>query len=506
VSDVVLALRGISKTFGGQRALDSIDLEILGGEVHALVGENGSGKSTLIKVLSGYHHPDPGGVVEVGGRMLPLGNPHESRRRGLRFVHQDLGLIDQFTALESFGHTSGFPGGVTGIDWRTLRATAEGLLDRVGIRIDLDRRVGDLTAVERTAVAIARCLDDSQLGAPMLLVLDEPTAALPGDDVERLFGIVREVAASGVAVLYVSHRLDEVMVLSDRVTAIRDGRFVATVPTERLDKPAIVRMIVGSELEDDTAYVRPVDGTGHRLEARGVSAPTLHGVSFTAEPGEILGFAGLDGSGRDAIARVLVGDAGGADRVLIDGVPFDTAGGPAAAARAGVALVLANRDRGAAVGGMTIAENVTHVSVARSRRLLLDRRGEPSRVAAWIERLSIRPPDPTRDYATLSGGNRQKVVFAKWLDIDPTVLILDDPTSGVDIGARRSMYSQIREVATRGVPVIVASSDLEDLVRLCTRVVVLVEGRVGAELTGTDITEARMTIEMSASNHRRKAG
>lgn len=498
MSDPILALRGISKTFGRQLALDDVEFEVRAGEVHALVGENGSGKSTLIKILSGYHVPDHGGSVNVDGEALHLGSPEASRQQGLRFVHQDLGLIDEFTALENFGVTSGFPGPPGSIQWRKLRSRATELLGRVGVDLDLDAPASSLSAVQRTALAIARCLDDAQLGAPRILVLDEPTAALPVDDVERLFAIVRDVAAHGVGVIYVSHRLDEVLALSDRITAIRDGRIVGTVDAADVDRTSLVNLIIGSDLEPDAAPPIPAGG-GRTMIVSGLSAPTLAPVSFQVESGEILGIAGLDGSGREAWVRGLVGAVPGADveRLEVDGAPM-IGRGPAAAARAGIALVLANRDPAAAVRGFTIGENVTLVSLSTATQAFVRRGDERRRVDRWIQELDIRPPESDRDYGTLSGGNRQKVIFAKWLDIAPVVLLLDDPTSGVDVGARRSMYAQIREVAGSGVPVVIASSDLEDLARLCTRVFVLSAGHVVAELQRHEITEARMTYEMSA--------
>lgn len=500
MSGVVLALRGISKTFGGQRALADVDIEIREGEVHALVGENGSGKSTLIKILSGYHQPDPGGTIEVDGDPLRPGSPEESRRAGLRFVHQDLGLIDKFSALENFGVTSGFPRRWWGIDWASLRHTATGLLERVGIRIDLDRPVGELTAVERTGLAIARSLDDTQLGAARLLVLDEPTAALPVDDVDRLFEIVRDVAARGVTVIYVSHRLDEVMQLSDRITVLRDGRVMTTTDTAGLNRDALVSLIVGSDLAADDPVERHPGGGDMAVRARGYATTTVQGVDFTVGRGEILGIAGLDGSGRETFARGLVGDARGSVESLEVGGAFVSRLRPREAASAGIALVLANRDEGAAVRGMSISENITLAGLrAVTTAGFIVAARERTRVARWIEALEIRPAQPRRDYATLSGGNRQKVIFAKWLNIEPRLLVLDDPTSGVDVGARRAMYVQIREVTAGGIPVIVASSDLEDLIRLCDRVLVLVGGRVAAELSGDAITEHRITIEMSAS-------
>lgn len=493
-----LVLRGVSKTFGDQRALQDASLSIAEGEVHALVGENGSGKSTLIKVLSGFHQPDPGGEVLVAGVPLKLGSPEESRRVGLRFVHQDLGLIEEFSTIENFGLIGGFPRGPLGINWQPLRAIATETLARVGVTLDLDAPVSTLTAVERTALAIARCLDDSELGAPQLLVLDEPTAALPAADVARLFKIVREVAARGVAVMYVSHRLDEVTELCSGITALRDGRVVASTTTEGMDRGSLAELIVGQHIAD-AAERRPApSGQIPSVRIRGLRSTTLGSFDLDLAPGEIVGVAGLDGSGRETLATALYGDAqGSADEVVIAEQPL-TELSPSAAIEAGIALILANRERGAAVRGMSLAENITMAGLDTLTRFgVINRQAERARVSWWMDQLDIRPRDSSRDYATLSGGNRQKVIFAKWLELGPRLLVMDDPTSGVDIGARRMMYEQVASVAASGTPVLVASSDLEDLTQLCDRVLVLVDGHVTEQLQGTEISEQRIIVAMS---------
>lgn len=498
MTDVALALRGVSKTFGDARALQDVSLTIAAGEVHALVGENGSGKSTLIKILSGFHHPDHGGEVFVAGSPLKLGSPEDSRHSGLRFVHQDLGLIEAFSAIENFGLTSGFPRGTFGIDWAPLRKIATESLARVGVTIDLDAPVSTLSAVERTALAVARCLDDSELGPARLLVLDEPTAALPVDDVERLFEIVREVAARGVAVMYVSHRLDEVTQLCTGITALRDGRVVASTTTAGLDRAGLAALIVGEEIAADDERRPAPTGQPARVSISGLSSTTLRQFDVELAPGEIVGVAGLDGSGRETVASALYGDANGrAETVVIDGEQLESLT-PAAAIRAGIALVLANREPGAAVRGMSIAENLTMGDIDGLTRFgVINKAAEKQRVDLWMERLDIRPRVPNRDYAALSGGNRQKVIFGKWLNVEPRLLVMDDPTSGVDIGARKAMYEQVRDVAATGTPVLVASSDLEDLTRLCDRVLVLVDGQVSEQLHGSEISEHRLIVAMS---------
>lgn len=493
-----VSLKSVSKTFGDQRALRDVSFDIAKGEIHALVGENGSGKSTLIKVLSGFHEPDPGSEVFVGDTVLPFSDTEASRKLGLRFVHQDLGLIEQFSVIENFGLTSGFNTGIFGIDWEPLSEIAHACLARVGVTLDLHAQVSTLTAVERTALAIARTLDDSDLGTPKLLVLDEPTAALPTEDAERLFGIVREVASHGVGIMYVSHRLDEVMELCGNVTAIRDGAVVGSGETWEFDRASLAELIVGSQVAEDDARVAPKTGLPPIVQVRGLTTTTLAPLDFDIAPGEIVGVVGLDGSGRETVAHGLYGDAEGrADYVDVAGTRI-TALSPEASMRAGIGLVLANREKGAAIGGMSIRENLTLVRlVENDRDYLIDRAEEKVQAERLMTELDIRPFDADRDYATLSGGNKQKVIFGKWLLLQPNFLVLDDPTSGVDVGARRGMYGVIQEAAAAGAAVLVASSDVEDIARLCHRVLVLIDGKVSQVLLGDEITESRLAEAVS---------
>lgn len=498
MTNVALTLRNVSKTFGDQRALRDVTFDIAEGEIHALVGENGSGKSTLIKIISGFHEPDPGSEVFVDGQSLHFSNTDNSRKLGLRFVHQDLGLIEQFSAIENFGLTSGFNSKLLGINWEPLKKIANQCLARVGVKIDLNAPVSTLTAVERTALAIARTLDDSDLGTPKLLVLDEPTAALPTDDVERLFEIVREVASQGVGVMYVSHRLDEVTELCTNITAIRDGQVVGSGLTSSFDRKSLAELIVGSEVAEDDERRPAPTGKTPLVQVRGLETTTLLPLNLDLAPGEIVGIVGLDGSGRESVARGFYGAAGSRIDKLSVGKVSLTELSPLISIEAGIGLVLANREPGAAIRGMTIKENLTLACLSTFvKNGVIDGKQEDARAAELMTQLDIRPRALERDYATLSGGNRQKVIFGKWLSLEPKLLILDDPTSGVDVGARRAMYGEIHRVAAEGTAVLVSSSDLEDIARLCDRVLVLLNGEVSAVLTGAEITESRMAEAIS---------
>lgn len=492
----LVSIEHLSKTFPGQRALNDVSLTIDSAEIHALVGENGSGKSTLIKVLSGFHVPDAGGRILIDGEALPFGTPEASRRLGLRFVHQDLALIDQLSAADNVGIESGFRRGRGGhILWQEQQEHARRLMANIGVEVDVRRPVAELRPVDRSTIAIARALDDAE-GAIRLLVLDEPTAALPPAEVDALFRVLREVAASGVSILYVSHRLDEILGLAARVSVLRDGTFQGTHPAAGMERQHLIRLIVG---EDSTNQVmasqqaarkrEPITGSGG-FTFRGIRTDRLAGVDLTVGQGEILGVAGLTGSGREEMAAALCG-AIPAELTLTtpDGSQSNRMT-PRRAKALGIALVLANRHPAAAIRQFTVRENVT-LPVLKDYSHLgrVNTSHEKDAVRSAIRSVDLRPPDPERAYEMLSGGNKQKTILAKWLNTTPKLLVLDDPTSGVDIGARHAIYDLVRERTAQGVSVVICSSDIEDLVGVCDRVVTLVGGIVTGALIRTDITE-----------------
>lgn len=495
----------LSKTFPGQRALEGVNLEIARGEVHGLLGENGSGKSTLIKVLSGLHTPDAGSRVEIHGSPLRFGSSADAARLGLRFVHQNLGIINQMTAVENVALASGYevrPG--FPIRLREQAARVGELLDRFGVDVPLDRPLGGCRAVDRSIVAIVRALDGLDLDRGVL-VLDEPTAALPPQEVGQLFRIVREVTRQGVTTVYVSHRLDEIFELVDRVSVLRDGRMQGTRSVAELDHRSLIEMILGvvparvgthrdpdSHMtgSDQTVSAVPTDSPVVRLRVEGLRSPALGGVSFSVAPGEVLGIAGLLGSGRDELAYALVGAVPcSTDSLVLDGRALPRPMNPTRARRSGIGLVPGNRRAGSAIGSFTVRENVTITDLRGVSRLArISRRQENDVATRWIDALDLRPPDPERVFALLSGGNQQKAILAKWFNIDPRVVVMDDPTSGIDVGARQTIYGVIRDQAATGTSFIVCSSDQEDLVELCDRVLVLRDGTIHRELSADEIT------------------
>jgi len=497
VSVASVDIRNLSKTFAGQRALTDVDMAVAPGEIHALLGQNGSGKSTLIKVLAGVYTPDPGSEISVFGETLRPSLPRESRRLGLQFVHQALGIIGELTAVENIAIGFGYRrrGGVF-IDWRSQRTKTRRLLAKLAVEFDIDAPVSVLRPVDRTAIAIARALDDDDAEV-RVLVLDEPTAALPPHEVDLLFGLVRQASEAGTSVIYVSHRLNEIFELADRATVLRDGVNQGTVRMSDIDPAELVRMIVGETLEVGGPRAPRADSHGDvALSVSNLLGFRLDDIAFEVRAGEVLGIAGLTGSGREELAGALVGEGQASVTLEAAGARVDNPT-PRQAMALGVVLVLPNRAVGAAAKEMTVAENITLPSLERYGRMgFVRRRSEDAAATRWIDKLQIRPRDPERAYSLLSGGNQQKVILAKWLNASPKVIVVDDPTSGVDVGARQAIYDLIREEAARGIAFVVCSSDSDDLCAVCDRVLVLHEGRFTAELTGSDIEESNLLLAM----------
>jgi ribose transport system ATP-binding protein len=499
-----LAARSVAKTFAGTRALSGVDLEVGAGQVHALLGENGSGKSTFIKVLSGYHRPDEGAEVLVAGEPLPFGSPGASLAAGCRFVHQDLGLVLDSTVLDNLSFGAGFPTRLLTIRKRESHARARDALALVGLDLDPSLRVRDLAAAERTGLAVARALLPDPASVPRLLVLDEPTATLPVEEVDRLLDLVQRVAASGVGVLYVSHRLDETFRIADAVTVLRDGHVQAARPVAGLTRPQLVELLVGGELERASAEAERLEEEHQRagasrpaLEVRDLHGAGLRGVSFSVEPGTIVGVAGLTGSGRETLLPTVFG-ALGRDQgsVVVDGRELRSTT-PAGAKAAGLAYLPPDRKVSAGLLGLTTRENLTLARLRPFARAGTVRRPlEAREVAAWSRRLKVAPEHAAElPLAALSGGNQQKVLFAKWLRLEPKVFLLDEPTQGVDIGAKALLHHELVAAAASGTAVVISSTDADELAALCQRVLIVRDGAVVDELSGAQLSVPTITRE-----------
>ncbi|MFF0095258.1 sugar ABC transporter ATP-binding protein [Streptomyces canus] len=497
----VLSITGLSKRFGGTQALCDVDLDIARGEIHALVGPNGSGKSTLIKILAGYHHADAGADARLDGEPFDLGSDHDR----LRFVHQELGLVGELSAMDNLALSRGFARSRLGnIRWRVQEQRTVELVHRFGLDIDVRRPLVDATPVQRTVVAIAAALQGWEADQG-LLVLDEPTAVLPPGEVGKLLDIVREVRRGGASVLYVSHRLDEIFQVADRVTVIRGGRRIATRPVRELTPQGLASLMSGEATERSAGRpkVPATSRSGESaLEARELTGGPLRGLDFSLARGELLGVTGLAGSGHDVLPYVVTGawsgDVQGQLRCPARSPEWSDA---SRAARLGIPLVPGDRAAQGVIAAFSVAENLTLPLLSRFRtgRRLLDGRHEARLVDDWVERVGIRTAGRDAPITTLSGGNQQKVVMARCLALEPEVLVLCEPTAGVDIATRLQLYDLIKEQAAQGLGVIVSSSDVGDLLALCTRVLVLRDGQVVREIAGDAITEPTLVHAMEGT-------
>ncbi|WUN57471.1 sugar ABC transporter ATP-binding protein [Rhodococcus sp. NBC_00294] len=485
----------MSKTFGDTRVLHDVDLEIAGGEVHALVGQNGSGKSTLIKILAGFHDADPGASVFVDGRPEVLGDPDGIHAAGVRFVHQDLGLVPALSVVDNLALGHGYDTGRGGrIRWSWATHTARDALRAVGYELDVTRAVEDLQPVERTAVAIARALQSAR-GEMSVLVLDEPTATMPKAEVQRLFEIIDTVRAQNVGILYVSHHLEEIFELADTMTVLVDGRRVATKRRGEVDRSSLVDLMTGGVVDAARRRTGSV-GTDVLLSLNSVSGTELVDLDLEVRAGEVVGVAGITGSGREELCSLVFGSRPRTGNITVRDRAL-TSGRPDHGMKLGVALVPANRLRDGVIVGLNVRENLNLTTV---RRLVRHARISPKRDVGQAREISrkmtVKAPSIEASIEALSGGNQQKVVIGKWLQTDPCVLLLDEPTQGVDVAAKAEIHHLIDSAAESGVGVLVCSSDEAELERLCDRVVVLRHGGVVGELVGSDIDTKRL-VRMS---------
>ena len=485
---------GVSKRFAGVTALDRVDFDLSAGEVHALVGENGAGKSTLMKILSGVH-TDYGGEVRIDGVAAHFASVRDAELAGVAIIHQELNLVPELgVAANIFLGREPLIAGLI-LDRRAMVAAGRRLLDRLGIELDPEARVAGLRVGEQQLVEIAKALS---LEA-RILIMDEPTSALTPAECARLFRIVRQLAADGVGVVYISHRLDEVSALADRVTVLRDGRHVVTAPIAEMDRDRMIAAMVGRKT---IAGTHPSGASGGRpvLEVRGLSLEVpirrgwhrvLDGVSFEVGSGEVLGIAGLLGSGRTEILETLFGASAGrrSGAVRIEGVPVEVRS-PRDARRLGIALVTEDRKAKGLHLDASIRDNVTLPSLARLARLgIRSARGEAEMASQAVRRLGVRCTGIEQVAATLSGGNQQKVVIGKWLATRPRVLLLDEPTRGIDVGAKQEIYDLVRTLAGEGLAIVMVSSELPELLLLADRIMVVSEGRRTGILSRAEASE-----------------
>jgi ribose transport system ATP-binding protein len=489
---------GLTKSFGGALALDGVDLTVLPGEVHGLLGENGSGKSTLIKILAGYHTPE-GGRLVVNGRevTLPLA-PGQPQQLGLEFVHQDLGLVSSLTVAENLYMSEIVkPANRFFVSWSRRSDQARDVFARYGVAIDPDATIEGIRPVERALVAIVRALEGLRRATgdePTLLVLDEPTVFLPQNEVALLFDFVRQIAGRGSSVLFVSHDLAEVRQITDRVTVLRDGRVAGSVVTADTPPRELVNLILGQELQEMAAIEQQVQTGEVVLEVRGLTTRWLHDVSFQLHPGEVLGLTGLVGSGYEDAVYAIFGaiPAEGGSLVMGGEERAVTAMTPQAAMARGIALVPGDRQNSGSIPTLPASDNINLLVLDGYFRAGRLRQGDlDANAKALMDEFDVRPPRPDLDYGSFSGGNQQKAMMAKWKQINPAVMLLHEPTQGVDVGARQQIWSMIR-TSTDTSSTICASSDYEQLAAICDRVGVIARGRLVGYLTGAELTKERI--------------
>ncbi|UWE09942.1 sugar ABC transporter ATP-binding protein [Actinacidiphila bryophytorum] len=491
----VLALDGVSKSFGAVRALREVSLALYAGEAHALAGENGAGKSTLIKILAGVHRPDAGTVL-LDGVPVALHGPADARDAGVAVIYQEPALFPDLSVAEnifvgrqprrSFGR----------VDHRAVSEAAAGLFRRLGVAMDPGRPARGLSIADQQLVEIAKALSFRA----RVLIMDEPTAALTGSEVARLFGVVRALQAGGTAVLFISHRLEEVFALCGHVTTLRDGALVASEDVAGLTQDDLVRRMVGRDL--DELYPKQHTDPGdvalgvHRLTREGVFTD----VSFEVRRGEIVGLAGLVGAGRSEVARAVFGvDRWDAGEVRVDGRRLRP-GAPSLAMDAGLALVPEDRRAQGLVMGMSVERNINLTGFgATSTAGLMKRGAERRRAVDWAVRLQVKYARLADAVGTLSGGNQQKVVLAKWLATGPRVLIVDEPTRGIDVGTKAEVHRLLSRLAADGVAVLMISSDLPEILGMADRVLVMHEGRLVAEIPRAQATEESVMAAATGS-------
>ena len=493
----LLTVTGIVKSFAGVRALNGVSFDLRHGEVHALVGENGAGKSTLIKVISGAETPDAG-TIEINGQKPHRLDPATAKALGIAAIHQQPALFPHLTVAENIAVAVESGGLFRRVDWRARRERAAELLARLGAVIAPDRPVGTLSLPEQQLLEIAKALG---LDAG-IIVMDEPTASLTTHEVDRLFSVIGRLREAGKSIVYISHRLEEVSALADRVTVLRDGETVATMARADVTAAALIERMVGRPLA--AVYPkRPVAPGEIALELRGVSSRVagIRNVSFTVRHGEIVGVAGLVGAGRTPLAEVIFGltplDSG---EVLLDGEPVQVSS-PATAIERGIAYLPEDRRQHGVVLPMPVSANMTIATLSKvSRYGLIDRRAETDNAQTYVDRLRIKTASVDDDVESLSGGNQQKVALARWLATTPRVLILDEPTQGIDVGSKSEIHALMQELVERGLAIVMISSELPEILGMADRVVVMRGGTIAGTLVRADATaSAIMTLAVQGA-------
>ncbi len=494
MAEELLRVERINKAFPGVQALRDVSLRVAKGEVLALVGENGAGKSTLMNILSGIHQKDSGSIV-LGGREVHISSPLHSQHLGISIIHQELNLVPHFSVAENlFVGQEKKRGGIF-LDRKRTNDEAKAILERVGLTVDVTALVRTLSIAQRQMIEIAKALTRNAT----LIVMDEPTSSISDREIERLFRIIRDLRDSGVSVIFISHKLDEVFAIADRIAVMRDGLLVGELDPKASSEDEVIRLMVGREITDIFPKTSVAQG-GEILRVSGlVRAGQAEPLSFSLCRGEILGFAGLVGAGRSELLQAVFGiDAFSAGEVFLEGRPVRIRS-PKDAIALGIGFVPEDRKLKGLMLGLAVRENVSIASLEKvSRRGIMRNAAERTSVDSFIGRLEIKTADRDQLALHLSGGNQQKVVLAKWLAIKPKILIVDEPTRGVDVGAKKEIHSILNQLAGEGVSIVAISSELPEILGMCDRIVVMHEGRIKGELLRREATQEKiLTMALS---------
>lgn len=492
MSDFILDCKGISKSFGGVHALKNVDLRVRRGEVHCLAGENGCGKSTIIKAISGFQ-PQDSGTIEFDGKVYHALSPVVSIDLGIQVIYQDLSVFPNLTVQENLAINTVLSHKTKIYSHKQQREIAKKVMETLNLDLDLDARVEQLHVASKQLIAIARAL----YAKANFLILDEPTTALTRKEVDRLFEIIRGLKAKGMTVLFVSHKLDEMYEISDSITIMRSGEAVYTGPMATLSEEDFTRYMTGRDfslVNDKQAEGRIKKEAKPALEVSDLSGPGFRDISFSVQPGEILGITGQLGSGRSELCNTIFGITRATKGTIRrDGNPVHIRS-VKDATQNGIALVPEDRLTEGLFLPISIMENITLVNYPQfSKNGLLVQNEQENNASGWVEEIHVKTDDPRLPVQTLSGGNQQKVVLAKWLSTKPKVLILNGPTVGVDIGAKYDIYQLLRDLASTGMAVVVASDDLAEVARLCDRSIVMRSGSMSGEIAGGDLTVENLT-------------
>jgi ribose transport system ATP-binding protein len=488
----ILEMQGITKRFPGVTALDKVNFSAFGGEVHALMGENGAGKSTLMKILTGVYHQDEGHIT-LSGQSVKLTDPRVAQHHGLAIIHQELNQVPELSVVENFflGREKRNRFGI--LETTFMQAETKRWLSELGLELNVERKLGELRVAERQLLEIAKAIS---LQAKVL-VMDEPTTALNTEEVSRLFNVIRHLRESGMAIIYISHRMDEIFAIADRITVLRDGKLVGSKPASELTRDALITLMVGRELTD--LYPSSVREAGKEiLNVKNLSVSAIPGrreiqeISFSVRAGEIVGLAGLLGSGRTEVLEALYGVPNPtrvSGEISIDG-EIKKLASPRDAIQSGIGFMTEDRKGQSLVLVRSVSENASLAALSRFKRAgFLDLVKEKKSVSEVVQELRVKTPNLETSVAALSGGNQQKVVLAKFLLTTPKVFLLDEPTQGIDVGAKAEIYALIDRLAKEGAAVILATSEMPELLALCDRILVMCEGRIAGELLKANATQ-----------------